>query len=185
MSRWRVGILDLVAVGVTAAAVLLPSQTKAVNPLYEGDVAARQLAIAEAQADLARDPKDRTALTRLTEALTDVGQSDWALRVAGAAAAQPGADRWRALLVVSAAHADRLDVPEAYDWAKKALAACDAPGAACADHERTRIDLYVKALKAGIDSGIDPRLDPEGFAHAVNSATPMIRVGGRKHAPPK
>jgi hypothetical protein len=186
-SKWKLGLLDIAAVGVVVVAILLPTPSKKVETLYVGEWAAHQGEVVAAQADLAARPNDREALARLAQALVDTGQSDWALRVAGAAAAAPAPDQWKALLVVSTVHADRLDVKEAHEWAVKSLAACDAPGAVCPDHERVRIDLYEKALEAGLDSGNDPRQDPDGFARAVNAATPMIRVGGHKRGqqPPK
>jgi hypothetical protein len=184
MKKFKIGPLDYAAAGVVLVAILLPAPSKKVHPVYAGEAAARAAALASAQADLARNPKDRQALGRVADLLVANNQTDWALRVTGGAASEPAPDQWRAMLAVSGVHADRLDVKEAYDWGARALAACNAPGSECPDHERVRVELYVKAVKAGLDSGIDPRVDAEGFEHAVNAANPMIRIGGRKNHPP-
>ena len=180
--RW--GLLDIAGIGVALVAVLLPPPSKQVFPVYDKQSAAAPTEIAAAQAALSRDPQDFAALGRYVDLLAEAGQPDQALRAAGAAFAQPGPTHWRAAVAVASVHADLLDAKAAYEWAGKALTACDEPGADCPDHERVRVDLYAKALKAGIDSGIDPRVDPEGFKKAIDSATPMIRVGGRRHHPP-
>jgi hypothetical protein len=182
--KWRVGLLDLSAVGVVIFAVVLPTPSRKIHGLYGEAQAARSDEIAAAQADLARDRQDRGALARLTDLLAYAGQSDWALRTTGAAHQLESPTRWRAALAVATAHAERLDAKEARDWAAKALADCDAPGAECPDHERVRIDLYVTALDAGLASGIDPKGDPEGFKAAIDSATPIIKVGGKKYDRP-
>jgi hypothetical protein len=180
--RW--GLLDIAGVGVALVAVLLPPPATQVFPVYDTQSAANPAEIAQAQAALSRDPADFAALDRYVDLLAEAGQPDQALRAAGAAFAQPSPQHWRAAVAVAAVHADLLDAKAAYEWANKALAACDETGADCPEHERVRVDLYAKALKAGIDSGIDPRVDPEGFKKAIDSATPMIRVGGRRHHPP-
>jgi hypothetical protein len=182
--KLRLGLLDLSAVGVVIFAVVLPAPSRKIHPLFEGEAATRSDEIAAAQAELARSGEDRAALARLTDLLVYAGQSDWALRVTGAAHEVASPTRWRAALSVATAHAERLDAKDAREWAAKALADCDAPGADCPDHERVRIDLYVKALDAGLASGIDPKVDPEGFKAAIDSATPIIRVGGKKYDKP-
>ena len=182
--KLRVGLLDIVGVTVALVALILPAPAKQVLPLYDPSSTARPAELAGAQAALARDPLDHVALARFVDLLAEAGQPDQALRAAGTAYAIESPRRWRAAVAVASVHADLLDAKAAYEWAMKALAACDAPGADCPDHERVRVDLYAKALKAGIDSGIDPRVDPEGFKHVIDSATPMIRVGGRRNRPP-
>ncbi len=182
--KLRVGLLDIAGAGVALVALILPAPAKQVFPIYDKGSPAQPAEIASAQAALSRDPADFAALARYVDLLAEAGQPDQALRAAGAAFAQESPRRWRAAVAVAAVHADTLDAKAAYEWAQKALVACDAPGADCPDHERVRVDLYAKALKAGIDSGIDPRVDPEGFKKAIDSATPMIHVGGRRNHPP-
>ena len=182
--KLRVGLLDIAGAGVALAALILPPPAKQVLPIYDKNSPVRPAEVAAAQAAEARDPEDYTALASYVDLLAEAGQPDQALRVAGTAFARPSPRRWRAAVAVASVHADELDAKAALEWAQKALAACDAPGADCPDHERVRVDLYAKALKAGIDSGIDPRVDPDGFKKAIDSATPMIRVGGRHNRPP-
>jgi hypothetical protein len=183
--KLRVGLLDIAGAGVAITLLVLPPPAKKVFPVYDKGSLAQPAAIATAEAAIARDAHDFVALGRYVDLLAEAGQSDQALRAAGAAYAEDHPGRWRAALAVAAVHADLLDAKNAYAWAEKALVACDAPGSDCGpEHERVRIDLYARALKAGIDSGIDPKVDPEGFKHAIDSATPMIRVGGRKNHPP-
>lgn len=172
----RVGLLDISALGVAVVAIILPPRAQPVDPLYAEPQTSRTLAAL--QADLVRDPKDGAAAQRLAEALSDADQSDWALRVAGQAAvnAQGAPTGWRALLAVSAIHADRLEIKDAADWAEKSLGACDAQGAACLPHERVRLQTYATALRTGVESGIDPRVDPRGFADAVTAKLPTVRV---------
>jgi hypothetical protein len=180
----RVGLLDIAAIGVVVVTLVLPAPAKQVFPVYDKGSYAQPDELAAAQAQLARDPHDAVALARYVDLLAEAGQMDQALRVSGAAYADESARRWRAALAVASVHADMLDAQAAYDWTLKSLAACDAATADCPDHERLRVDLYAKALKAGLDSGIDPRVDPQGFKKAIDSATPMIRVGGRRNHPP-
>ena len=180
----RVGLLDIAAIGVVVVALVLPPPAKQVLPIYDQNSPANPDAIAAAQADLARDPHDYPALARYVDLLAEAGQLDQALRIAGTAFSLEHPRRWRAALAVASVHADMLDAKAAYEWTLKSLSSCDLPTSDCPDHERVRIDLYAKALKAGIDSGIDPRVDPTGFKAAIDSATPMIRVGGRRNHPP-
>lgn len=173
----RVGILDVAAAGLAAFAILLPSPPPRLEPVYEGKKAELVRPIAEAQADLASGKGRGEAADRLAELLLEAGESDWALRVAAAAAADEKApDHWRAVLAVSAVHASRLEMKPALEWAEKALAACDRFRESCPPHERVRLDTYATALKAGVESGIDPRLDPRAFDAAIKRKLPTITV---------
>jgi hypothetical protein len=174
--RVRVGILDIVAVTALGLATLMPSPSRPIKPLYVGDATALGSALGEAQAEVAARPESGRAAARLADLLTRARQTDWAIRAATAAAAGRSPDRWRALVAASAAHVDRLEIGAGLQWAEKALAACEAPGAACAEHERVRLAVYEGALRAGLESHIDPRRNAKGFSDAVNRATPLIRI---------
>src|SRR5688572_29499242 len=158
----KIGLVDIAAAGVALFAILLPPRTQPIDPLYVGrDAAHTQRAIAAYQADIAKRPEDAVAVQRLVETLIDAGQSDWAMRVAGAAVDRtPAVDKWRVLLSVSEVHADRLEIAKAHEWAARSVGACAENGSSCAVHERVRLEAYEKILKAGVDSGIDPKLDP-------------------------
>jgi hypothetical protein len=176
----RVGLLDIAAFGGLIVALVLPTPSRPVTDLYVRQKAPMQGAIAEAQADLARDPRDGKVAARLVDLLVQARQTDWALRAGAQASVERSADRWRVMAAVSAAHVDRLEIGPAYEWADKALAACAEVGEACADFERARLEIYVAALKAGFDSGIDPRTNRQGFVDAVKKASPLIRLGAPK-----
>jgi tetratricopeptide (TPR) repeat protein len=169
-----VSLVDIVVVVVGAVAIFLPAR-----PL-EGVAAARStdddqfaLAAAEARARLA--PDDGGAAADLSRRLMAAGQLDLAVEAPQLAAAKTGSpSRWRALLATSWAYAERLEVKDADEWAQRALAACQA--SACPSWEEVRIDLYVRHLDAGLRSGIDPKVDPDGFRRAGESALRTVHL---------
>src|SRR5690606_21565189 len=131
------------------------------------------------QSRLALTPGDSEAADRLARLLTDVGQTDWAIQVAGSAAKHSERVSWRALLAVSTAHAERIEVGDAHRFAKLALDACLAAGPErCPVDERVRISLYFDQLDAGVQSGIDPRVDPASYQRAVLAAMLSVRYRG-------
>lgn len=84
---------------------------------------------------------------------------------------------WRCLLGKSTAAVETFDVKPAYELGGKALQACAAAGEThCPAWEATRMELYLQHLKAGIDSGIDPRRDPVGFQRAGDAGSRTIRL---------
>jgi hypothetical protein len=172
-----VGLLDIVAAGALAVALLMPSPSRPIRPLYGKEAVSLAPRIAEAQARVALDPEDGTAAAALADLLVLARQTDWAIRAAVRAAPSESPDAWRAMVAASAAHVDRYEIRQGLEWAEKALAACEKDGAACADHERARLSLYAGALRAAFDSRIDPRRNPDGFTDAVQRAVPLIRLG--------
>ena len=180
----RVGLLDFVAAGALVIALVMPSASRPIRPLYAKDAQALAPKIAEAQARVAANPTDGEAAAALADLLVRVRQTDWAIRVAARAATAPSPDAWRAMVAVSAAHVDRYEIREGLEWATRAIATCEAgaggTGAECADHERARLEMYASALRAAHESRIDPRRNPEGFTDAVSRAVPLIRIGRQK-----
>lgn len=174
----RIGVLDLTAAVVLFVALVLPAPARPVRPLYGREESALALKLAEAQAEVARSPGDALAAARLADLLVDVHQSDWAIRVAAIAAHLESPDAWRAAVAASAAHMERREVGPALEWADRAVAACDRPGARCPDYERARLETYVTALQAVHDSGVDPKKNARGVFDAVERAVPLIRIGG-------
>jgi hypothetical protein len=178
--RARIGIADITAAVVVAVVLFLPARSSDVVAAYP-DPASREIELA--QAAVAADPADGAAVERLVDRLIVAGQLDWALRVAGAGARfETSPSHWRALLAVSSVHAERIEIPDAYQWANKAVLACDADAADCAPHERVRLEIYVKELAAGVDairSGIDPSADPFAFRKAIDTAYPRARLRGK------
>jgi hypothetical protein len=181
--RLRVGIFDLAAAMVVAVAILIPPRSLNVGYAYEPRPE-RMRDIALTQARLAAAPDDGEAADRLAKLLIEAGQTDWAIRVAGAAAGYAGSTSWRAWLAVSSGHAERIEVVDAHRYAQLALEACQAAGPVrCPDHERVRMSLYFDQLDAGVKSGIDPRLDPRGYHKAVLAAMRIIRFRGATPTP--
>lgn len=173
--RFRVGLFDLCALVVVLVVLLLPERGVTVGYAYEPEPE-RARDIALEQARLAVDPGNSDAAERLARLLTRAGQTDWAIQVAGAAAKSGDRVSWRALLAVSTAHAERIEVAGAHRFAKLALDACLAAGPErCPSHERTRLSLYFDQLDAGLRSGIDPRIDPDGYHRAVVAAMRIVR----------
>ncbi len=177
----RVGILDITAVIVVMVAILLPARAMDVVPAYDPSIARE---VEHYQARLVAHPGDGAAVEDLADQLIRAGQNDWALRAAGDAANRPEASPtlWRALLAVSYVHAERIEIPEADDYAKKALLACDRDDADCPQYERIRLEMYLRELEAGMDAihhGIDPAADPFAFRKAIDSAYPRARLKGR------
>ncbi len=173
--RW--GLLDIAAAGAFVLVLVLPSPSRPIRPQYPGALAALSPAIAEAQAQVARAPDDAAAAARLADVLVRARQTDWAIRAGARAAQSSSPERWRALVAVSAAHIDRLEIGLGYEWAKKALAACDETGADCPGFERTRLEMYTSALEAVHASGADPKRNPNGLIEAAQRAVPLIRLG--------
>lgn len=174
----RVSILDLTAAVVVLVVVFLPERSLEVSYAYPPEPE-QMRDIALEQARLGLDPSDAEAAERLAQLLVEAGQSDWAVQVAGAAAQSSDKVSWRALLAISSAHAERIEMGDAHRYAELALDACLAAGPErCPVPQRVRISLYYDQLSAGVASGIDPRADPAGYQAAVLSAVRMIRYRG-------
>jgi hypothetical protein len=168
-------LLDIAALAVLVILIVLPMPSRAIDVLYVHDRAPLGPEIAEAQADLARHPDDAIAASRLSDLLVRARQTDWAVRVAARAAQVPSPQKWRAQVAAAAAQAERVEFGPALEWAQRAMATCEEPGQDCPDFEKARLEMYVNALRAGWDSGIDPRTNPQGFQDAVRKTAPVIR----------
>ncbi len=181
---FRIGILDIAAAIVLLVVLFIPGRAAKVDRAYEAqDQELREIALHQAR--LAADPSDAESAVKLAELLTTVGQTDWAVQVAGEASQHSADSAWRALLAISIAHAERIEVGPAHEYARQALEACEALGigpALCPASEHARLSVYHDQLEAGVRSGIDPRIDPNGFQKAVLRAVIMVRV--RDGTPP-
>jgi len=175
-----VSIVDIVVAGVAAVAIFLPARPLEGVAAAKGDDEAR-FALAAAEARVRVVPDQGANAEELSRRMIEAGELDYAVEGAAEAArvlrAKP--TRWRAQLAVSKAYAELRDVKPARDWAREALAGCREVGPpACPAWEDVRIDLYAAHLQAGIDSGIDPKVDPDGFRHAGEKGLHMVHVGG-------
>jgi hypothetical protein len=181
--RLRAGIVDVSVAIVVVVVILLPPKSTSfgalpMTPEQRQRIDALQARLAAGGgASLAED---------LAEELVAARQSDWALRVAGAASVQGNPERWIALRAVSTTHAERIEIGPAFEYATLALQACEDAGAHCPPHDHVRLRLYHEQLDAGVRSGIDPRNDPEEFRKAVQGAIRVLNVrpGRRDQAPP-
>jgi hypothetical protein len=177
-----VGMVDLGIATVIVVLVVLPAREMYASAVIKGDES-QQFGLSLAEARTIARPGDGLAVEEFTRRLDEANQKDWAIDEAVAAAerAKDSPTRWRALLAASTAFVDRLDVTEGLSYADMALNACDAArdkgdAAACPSWEQIRMQLYHDNLKAGVDSGIDPRRDPRGFRKAGESALRQIRL---------
>lgn len=195
MRRIRVGLFDVGAAVLVVIVLVMPGRDLHVGTGYRWVEAAALPAVlsdvARAQADLQQSPSDGAAAERLAQILASrpVNQHDQALRLAGQIANHTGSPtRWRALLALSSAHADRIDIAEAHRFAAQALDACSAaPAGACPEHEKVRLRLYEEELATGLQAiarGIDPRVEPDRFRREVGAIHPTttyrLRPGSAK-----
>jgi hypothetical protein len=177
----RVGPIDIAVVVVLLLALVMPPRELIASAAIRGDEAATfALGLAEAKTIIA--PKDGAARALLLRRLEDAHQNDWALEEAtrGAAVATPQT-AWQVWLGLSLGYVDRLDAVEALKDAQRALEACDAT--ACPGWERARMEIYRDHLDAGIQSGIDPKLDPRGFRTAGERHIHAAHVRGHDAIP--
>jgi hypothetical protein len=178
-----IGVIDLGVAVLVVATVIFPAQEMYAGSAQKGTDAERfTLALSEARM-MAR-PDDGAAVDDLARRLGAADFKDWAIEAAirGSEHAKQSPTRWRALLAVSVAFVDRLDVVPALDYANRALSACEDQRAACPSWEQIRMTLYQQHLDAGVKAGIDPRRGPEAakaFRRAGESALRSIHLGGR------
>ena len=177
---FRIGVLDIAAAIVLLVVLIIPGRASQIDRAYQAE--GEQLReIALHQARLAADPGDAESAAKLAELLTATGQTDWAVQVAGEASQHSATSAWRALLAISTAHAERIEVLPAHEYARRALEACEALGIGpdrCPAPEHARLSVYHDQLEAGVRSGINPRTDPQGFQEAILRAVIMVRVRG-------
>lgn len=183
-----VSLTDVVILVIVAIALLVPARpiTTAEGMSFHDDDARVALAFAEARARL--HPQDGAKISELARRLGEAGQLDWAVQVAAAGSADSAGSptQWRADIATSVAHADRLEVADALEWANRALSSCAAAGEeSCPSWEQVRVELYQRHLDAGIKSGIDPRKDPAAFREAGEAALRRVRATDASPPPPR
>jgi hypothetical protein len=178
----RIGLLDIAAAGLVVALLVIPTPPSHFVPVYRDLPFSAVESIAEAQAAVLRRPEDGRAVERLAELLVFAGESDWAMRVAGAGILRQGPEEWRGYAAVSNVHADRLEIHYACNYAEEALRRCTANPKICTPMERARLETYVTALRAGVDSGADPKWDFETFYDAIRRQVPTIHTNPSRPA---
>lgn len=172
-----IGLVDLAVITVLIVMVVLPPREMFASPAHKGDDAAR-FALALSEARTIADPTNGDKLADLSRRLGDANYKDWSIEasVDGAAAAAGSPTEWKALLAASVAYVDKLEVVPALDYATRALASCRALQGGCPSWEEVRMTLYQEHLEAGVQSGVDPKLDPKGFRAAGENAIRSIRL---------
>jgi hypothetical protein len=176
----HLNLLDLVVVIVAAVAIFLPPRATYALDAAKGSDADR-VALATAEARALAHPDDGMATTELGRRLTAAGHLDWAVEATAELAerAVKSPTRWRAMLAVSIAYAERLEAKESLAWARRALDACHQVGtAACPTEDEIRVDIFVQHLDAGVRSGIDPKRNPEGFRAAGVDDLRLMHLNG-------
>jgi hypothetical protein len=193
--RFGVGLFDVGAAVLVLIVLIMPGRDLHVASGYKyvpaAEVPEFTAEVAQAQAEQLARPSDGAAAEKLAMLLgaRPVNQHDQAIRLAGAAAGRATPEsRWRPLLAVSSTHADRIEIAEALEWAKRALAACNEAAAGCPDHEQVRLELYTQQLEAGMQAiarGADPRAEPERFRREMSKIHPTTtyRVRSGRAAP--
>lgn len=182
-----VSLVDFGVIAVVAVAIFLPAREMYAQNAIKGD----PFGVALAESRTMAAPGDGKAVEDFTRKLGEAGLKDWAIEtsVRMSERAKDSPTRWRALIAASVAYVETLDVVPALDYANRALAACEATrergdAAGCPSWEEIRMRLYQQHLDAGVKSGIDPRIDPEGFRAAGESALRHIRIGPAQNSPP-
>ncbi len=177
-ARRFVSITDIVVAVVALVAIFLPARPLEGVSAAKGDDDAR-FALAAAEARVRATPSNGAAAEELSRRLVDAGETDFAVEAPAAAvvAMRDAPTRWRAQIAVARAYAEMREVKEAFEWAQRALNGChDVGEPACPSFEEVRLDLYASHLEAGIESGIDPKVDPDGFRKAGERALHMVHL---------
>jgi len=184
-------LVDVGVVTVVAVAIFLPAREMYAASAIKG-TEDKQFAVALAEARTMARPGDGLAAEDLAKKLGEADLKDWAVEASVKASerSKDSPTRWRALIATSVAYIEKLEVVEALDYANRALAACESArekgdAAACPSWEEVRMRLYQQHLDAGVQSKIDPRLDPAGFRRAGESALRHIYIGSpHERTPP-
>jgi len=178
--------LDLGVAVIALFAIVLPPR----QPNVEGAYARRakeeepsvRAEIARLEGMLLSNPKDHRAAEELARELEQVGQHDQALRVAGAAAALGGPGEWRSLRAVSYAHAERLEITPALEYAERALESCSRQPEECDPQDLIRLEMVRNELKSAqeaVAAGADPVKAPDEFRKKIRELHPAVRLRSR------
>ena len=174
----RVGIVDLGVAAVVLVAIFLPSRAFTISKLIP---VPKRSELLVAQSDLAsasgteRAARGAEIASRI---LTDAGQHDLAVRMASPTASAAAPETWRANLGAALALAARLEIPRAFAQASDALSKCEKAESTCLVHERTRLELLLGQLDAGVkalESGLDPKTQPTAFRKKIQELNPTVQ----------
>jgi hypothetical protein len=178
--RRFVGLVDLGVLTILIAAVVFPPREMYAAAAMKGNADDR-FALALAEAQTISRPDDAWRVEKFAHELGEVGFKDWAVEagIDGSERTKASPVHWRSLLAASVAHIDRLEAKPALTWGVKAFKACEKVGEpACPSWEKTRMEIYVEHLQAGVEAGIDPRRNPKAFREAGEGRIRATRIGG-------
>ncbi len=191
MMNWKPGIFDILIAVLVAVVILLPHRQSIVKPAYTFEIP--QLAVlAHAQANAYKQAPSGDSVLQIAELMLPEGQSDWVARIAGSVLDVDTADapdpqdtpppsgkiasRWKVALTLSLAFGDRLDIQTAHRYAQMAVENCVASPKECLPADSGRLAVYFQRLDAGLQSGIDPKLDPIRYRQAAEKGLRTIRT---------
>jgi hypothetical protein len=178
-ARRYVSIVDIVVAVVALVAIFLPARgLEGVSAASTPDGADLRFATGAAEARVHARPDDGAAAAELSRKLVEAGETDFAVEAPADAAArmrgQPS--RWRAQLATARAWGELREAKDALQWAHDAKDSCTEHADACPEGDAIRIGLYVDYLEAGLEQGIDPKADPEGFRHAGEKGLHIVHL---------
>jgi hypothetical protein len=174
--RW-ISIVDIVVAVVALVAIVLPARPLEGTSAARGDDHAR-FALAAAEARTRVRPDDGAVVDDLARRFVDAGELDFAVEAPAAASQvmRSSPTRWLALYATAKSWGELREVKEASEWADRAWSACQDAGPACPPWQGVRVELYAKHLEAGLASGIDPKVDPDGFRKAGENALHIVHL---------
>ena len=189
-------LADFGVLAVVAVAIFLPAREMYASNAIKGD----EFTVALAEARTMARPDDGKAIEDFVRAMSEAGMKDWAVEASMrmSVRAKDSPSRWRALQATSGALMEKLDARGALDYANQAIEACDAVRVAekhkaeaagqkpadvdaamervCPSFERVRIQIYQEHLHLGVQSGINPRVDPKGFREASSKGGGFLNI---------
>ncbi len=181
--RLRIGILDIAALVIVLCALFLPRGSSRVEGAYDrirdGNPREITKSLADLEGRLAADNNNQRSAEELARQLEAIGQHDQALRVAGAALSIGGPSSWRALRAISYAHAERLELEPALQYAERAIRTCEQAANDCDPQDQIRLRLYHDELEVGVKAekeGIDPVKQPDRFRQRIHELHPTSQA---------
>lgn len=183
----NVGLVDLAIITVLFVMVVLPPRPMYASAAAKGFDDRAQFALALSEARTIADPANGELLADFSRRLGDANYKDWSIdaAVVGAKRAAGSPTEWKALLAASVAYVDKIEIRPALDYGTRALETCRALPGGCPSWEDVRMSLYQQHLDAGVQSGINPKLDPKGFRAAGENAIRSIRLNTQERENPR
>ncbi len=161
-------LIDLFAILVVAAVLLIPAPSIDAYPAVQGDKADLDR-VSFLQDAVYRDPGDANTGVELARAYLAVDHPEWALatlRRVGLA----GSKDYKVHQVAAYAYATLLQAKDALLEAEAGLAACEADPGGCSDVARIRLSYLAEMMRKPVEAGVDPKKDPLRAKQLVSEA---------------